>query len=223
MNIKKYTINEKFFDRWSSKMAYILGWIYSDGNIAKNRPRLKIACCDEGILFSIREMLGSNHPIYSYLPKNRTRTQYTLVIDSHKIYNKLLNIGLVPAKSKIIHMPKIPNKYFAQFVRGIIDGDGSVFLERQYYKNKKYIFLRLTIISASEAFLNVLQNRIHKLFKVRQKNLSKNRTAFQIKYSTKEALPILKKIYQNSNQQRLERKYQVYNTFSSTMYATIDK
>ena len=33
---KKHTVNEIFFDAFDEKMAYILGFIYADGNIAWN-------------------------------------------------------------------------------------------------------------------------------------------------------------------------------------------
>ena len=34
-NRLKYSVNEKFFDKWNSQMAYVLGFSYSDGNIYK--------------------------------------------------------------------------------------------------------------------------------------------------------------------------------------------
>ena len=34
-NRLKYSVNEKFFDKWTSQMAYILGFTFADGNIYK--------------------------------------------------------------------------------------------------------------------------------------------------------------------------------------------
>jgi len=31
MNKRRYLLNEKFFDKWSSEMAYILGFWFADG------------------------------------------------------------------------------------------------------------------------------------------------------------------------------------------------
>lgn len=208
--MRKYKLNENFFDKWSNDVAYVLGWVYTDGNIAKGRPRLKIASCDREVLVLIRKMMGSGNTIFSRLPKNRTRTQFTLIIDSKKIYNRLLQIGLVPRKSKIITMPKVPKRFLTSFVRGVIEGNGSIYLQKQSYKNKKYNFLRLSIVSGSKVFLDVLQLQIHRHFSVQTKVISKNKTAFQIKYSIKEADKILTEIYKNSKERRLNRKYLIF-------------
>src|SRR3989344_4166450 len=36
---KKHTVDDHYFDRWSSEMAYIFGFICADGNIAWNTEK----------------------------------------------------------------------------------------------------------------------------------------------------------------------------------------
>jgi len=211
MNTKrKYKINDEFFNSFSKENAYILGYILTDGNISKRNGEVKIGSVDKEILEKIAQKLENTYPIKGYLPKNRTKIQYTLYLSSRKIYNKLIQLGLKPNKSKIVRMLKIPKKYFFHFLRGVIDGDGSVYTQQDKYKNKTYTFLRVSIVSASIPFLKSLQKEINELSGLRLKNLTKNRTAFLVKYSTKESLKLLKLVYKDSINLRLERKYNKY-------------
>src|SRR3989344_7992843 len=34
--VQRHSVNEQFFDKWTEQSAYILGLIYSDGNISWN-------------------------------------------------------------------------------------------------------------------------------------------------------------------------------------------
>lgn len=215
MGTRKYKLDESFFDKWTNESAYVLGWIYTDGNLSKSRPRMKICCCDKDIIVTISKLIGSTHPIYEHTPKNRTRPQFTLVVDSQKIYDRLIEIGLTPSKSKTTTVPNVPQKYFSHFLRGVIDGDGSVYLEPQKYRDRDYSFLRLTVVSGSIEFLHVLQEKIGNSYGVKEKIMSKNKTAFQLKYSTNEALKVLSHVYKDSSFGRLERKYEKYNIFNS--------
>ena len=36
----KYPVNEKFFDAWSSEMAYVLGFIFADGSL-EDSPNIR--------------------------------------------------------------------------------------------------------------------------------------------------------------------------------------
>lgn len=218
MNKRKYKINDKFFNKFSKESAYILGYILTDGNISKRIGQVKIASNDKKILELIAKKLKNSYPINSFLRKDRTKIQYVLYLSSKEIYNTLIKIGLTPNKSKTVKMPYIPKKFFFHFLRGVIDGDGSIYIQQDKYKNKTYTFLRVSIISASIKFLSKLQNDISKLSGLKTKNLRKNKTAFDIKYSTKESLELLKLVYKDSKDLRLERKFNKYKNF-----LTLDK
>ena len=61
-----YTVKEDYFTTWSSGMAYVLGFIFADGNIRpKERTRvLRINNSDYNLLLKIRKLMDSNQPIY---------------------------------------------------------------------------------------------------------------------------------------------------------------
>lgn len=56
---EKYTINESLFENLDEKSSYILGVIFSDGNIEKNNSRLCISSKDLDWLTDISKVFGN--------------------------------------------------------------------------------------------------------------------------------------------------------------------
>ena len=66
-------------------------------------------------------------------------------------YDFLISLGITPAKSKTIASLKIPEKYFADFLRGCIDGDGDI--DVHSHPESQHPQLRIRLVSASPKFL----------------------------------------------------------------------
>jgi hypothetical protein len=80
-------------------------------------------------------------------------------------YRFLLSAGLFPNKTKTMGVLKIPDIYFADFLRGHLDGNGCTY---SYWDKrwKSSFLLYMTFISASRAHVglakrNYLQNLRH--------------------------------------------------------------
>jgi len=104
-------------------MAYILGFIYTDGSLIEYRNGyhgLDITNKDITLLKSIKKKLGAGHKI------GKKERGYRLQIRNRSIYRDLLMLGLIPRKSKNIRSAEVPQKYFSHFIRGVFNGDGSV-------------------------------------------------------------------------------------------------
>ena len=54
---------------------------------------------------------------------------YTFRVGNQQIWHDLYNLGGRPAKSLIAEMPSIPQELVHHFVRGFVDGSGSVYWE----------------------------------------------------------------------------------------------
>lgn len=67
----KYNVDTLFFESWSPNMAYILGYIFADGCILKDRYRLKIASCDKDHLKDILYVMKSGYPMLANWSDNR--------------------------------------------------------------------------------------------------------------------------------------------------------
>lgn len=129
--IKKYPITIDFFKQWSSEMAYILGFIISDGNICKSGRAhlLQIASDDKDVIRKIKYQMCAKGPI---LTKSRPngKISYQFRISDKTIFTDLIKLGITENKSLTISPPFIPNIYLRDFLRGFFDGDGSVYINK---------------------------------------------------------------------------------------------
>src|SRR5207249_1288582 len=79
---------------------------------------------------------------------------------------------LTPAKSLTLRLLVIPDKYFADFFRGCVNGDGSVVVYTDRYhtaKKPRYVYERLdvSLVSASRPFLEWAQDSVLRIAQVR--------------------------------------------------------
>lgn len=151
-------------------MAYVLGFFTADGSMTKNKRGahfIEFEITDKDLLYKIKQLLGSNHKITEIKRGEinvRWKNIYRLQIGSKEIFSDLLKIGLTPAKSKTVKLPKIPKKYFNFFVRGYFDGDGCIsfgIYRRKDRKSKKYV-ITSRFTSGSNIFLQDLLERLRK-------------------------------------------------------------
>ena len=147
---KKHTVNETFFDTFNEKSAYVLGLIYSDGNIAWNTKKgyysLTITTSekDRTHLENIRSLLSSTKPLL-YAPKTKS---YRLIVNNKNLCLRLMRLGVTPKKSLTINFPEIEENWLKHFIRGIIDGDGNV----RYVNRERSPYFEITVASGSTEF-----------------------------------------------------------------------
>lgn len=125
---RKYCVDETFFDAIDSPVkAYILGFMISDANIPQHTRcfRWNLAARDRGHLNVIRQAMKSSHPIVEYT-NNDGQDCASLVIHSTKMTRRLVDLGILPAKSLIAQPPRVPSEFFVDLWRGTVDGDGWV-------------------------------------------------------------------------------------------------
>lgn len=143
---RKYSINSNIFDNMNGAKAWILGLIWSDGNISYNR--IHISSKDLVMLKRVEEILEAKNCIHKYTKQNA----YYLSFSNKKIADRLRSFGLHACKSLTIKAPKNLDKNLElHFLRGVFDGDGCVGL-------KKFRIPRLSvnIVSASCDFANYI-------------------------------------------------------------------
>lgn len=149
---KRYSCDENFFQNWSLDMAYILGLWWADGCIYgeyKNYFNLSLHKNDIDLLIKIKRMMKSNHKI------SINKNMASLVISSKKIYSDITLLGGTPKKSLTVDFPKIPQQYTKDFIRGLWDGDGSI-----YFLKKENRFAS-SILSGSSKFASSLFKKLH--------------------------------------------------------------
>lgn len=209
-NKLKYSVNEKFFDTWTNQMAYILGFIYADGNIHRTSLSWDIQIKDKNLLAKINKALKSTYPITL-----QRESSYRLRINNQLLIRGAINLGLLPKKAIRNCLPKIPDDKIRHFVRGFIDGDGWLTLRES--RNEVDLGFcggnELFIKDINKIISNTVKISINKI-RIRTKTTPKGfkSTTYMAEYFSSNAMKIADWLYGNlgKNDLSLDRKYQTY-------------
>lgn len=213
-------LNQSFFQSWSPEMAYVLGFFAADGSMIINQRGahyLDFHITDKDLLFKIRKAFGSDHKIKKRKQNKKWHASYHLQIGSKQMFHDLKKLGLTPRKSKTLQLPKIPRKYFADFVRGYFDGDGHVTVctyIRKNRNNKKYTVLHSGFTSGSKLFLKQLQKNLNIFAELKGGSLTFLGKAYRLRYSIKNSLKLYNFMYNSTNNDlSLERKQKIFQKY----------
>ena len=182
----KRHINEAFFDpsNWSPGMAWVLGFLFADGNMEKSSPVFRLSQRTPDGLRKVLNLMRSSHMISTKDKKLYkgviSGKIYSFKVWNKKLYNDLSNLGLTPAKSTNMKFPDVPSKYMNHFIRGLYDGDGSFYINRfdgaiiSQYRNGSLDFITdVTDILQKELNIPISIHRNEKFntyyIKIRQK------------------------------------------------------
>ncbi len=212
-------VNRDFFKKWNREMSYILGFFTADGSMNINKRGAhfwNIQINDKDLLFKIRDTIKSNHTISVRPKKINQNTSYRLQIGSKEMFNDLYDLGIRPNKTKSLSIPKIPNKYLSDFVRGYFDGDGNVWVGFVHKDRKNPLsVVRTVFTSCSKNFLLKLALILeeagigHGVLSVTKGNY------YRLSYSVNGSLKLYSFMYNGlrSSSLFLERKKRVFDRF----------
>lgn len=130
---RKYQCDYHYFDIVDcEEKAYFLGLIYSDGYITGNCFGISLKQDDVDIIEKLKKCLNSTHPIRTYTNKGyggyENPTVYNrLIIRSEVLVKSLINQGVKYNKSGFLLPPTLPHDLIRHFIRGFMDGDGSIY------------------------------------------------------------------------------------------------
>lgn len=155
----------------SPNKAYILGLLFTDGSVDKapgkqGRIRLGLQSQDKAILEKIKEELNITSEL-TY--DQRGKGCYSLEFSDDQIFQDLSKYNIVPNKTYVVqHLPtNIPKEYLKDYIRGLIDGDGSISFDETKSKD-----VTLHFTSYHESIAKDFQNLIDK-FLIQKNNSNK--------------------------------------------------
>lgn len=124
-----------------------------------------------------------------------------------RLVDGLSKLGIGPNKSLTVKFPPVPEAYLADFVRGVFDGDGSVF----FIRTSKAYPLNTKFCSGSKDFIVGLEIDLQKIG-LPKRNIyeqkTKNGIYYSIKYGHRDSQKLFNVLYKNHpNIPFLERKY----------------
>ncbi len=199
-------------------MSYILGFFAADGYITVNKRGgqfWSIDIKDRELLEKIKIVVQAEHKIGVRNRENGKYTSYRLQVGSTEMCDDLQRLGFSTRKTKNLSVPKVPDKYFHDFVRGYFDGDGNVWVGYVHKERKtKLLVLRVVFTSSSESFLNLLMHRLES-FNIVSGVLSKRDDYYRLTYSIHNALKLHDFMYNRlyASSILLERKRRVFKKY----------
>jgi hypothetical protein len=145
-------------------MAYLLGYIFTDGCLTNVGPRrkdgspvtlgVKIGSTDPNHLEKLADILGKGVPIDTHKQGKggfsgmEDRYLHTIRFTRPRMIADLRKLGLTERKSLNMRFPLVPDEFLRDFIRGCLDGDGSIYLESgrkltAYYGTGSLEFIRV--------------------------------------------------------------------------------
>lgn len=178
---------------------YVIGYITTDGHLNKDGRHLNITSKDRGHLIKLKKVLNLNVKISKKARGGSKEKLYSQLQFSDVVfYRYLLSIGFVQKKSLNIQKINVNKKYFADFLRGVIDGDGSI--STWIHKTNLHHQWSLRITSAAPLFIKWLKEETENCFNVKGKLYCykykyKKNPIYILKFGKLAAKVILSRIY----------------------------
>lgn len=142
---RKYKLNEEYFDEINTQnKAYILGFLYADGNNCMSKQTIRIGLQEEDkqILEDMRKEICSEKELKYIDNSNKHDNGYNyknmwqLDMFSKHMCESLNKIGMTPNKSLSVTFPNIDKSLYSSFIRGVFDGDGCIHSSTKH----KYVY-----------------------------------------------------------------------------------
>lgn len=133
---------------WSGGLAYVIGLLTTDGSLSIDGRHINLTSKDIDQIKTFARILNLKNKIGNkYSSYIQEKKYFQIQFGNVKFYRFLQNIGLTPNKTKTLKSLRIPDRYFADFLRGHLDGDGCTYSywDRRW---KSSFMLYTTFVSA---------------------------------------------------------------------------
>lgn len=209
---------------WTPEIAYAIGLIVTDGNLSSDKRHISLTSSDKDLLYTFRKCLNlqnkiTKNPNGTYSKKQSYRVQFGNV----SFYNWLVSIGLMPRKTFLINELKIPDEFMADFLRGHLDGDGSIIVytdSYNIYKEKRYTYQRLYTVFNSGSYNHIkwIHSTLQKTLNIRGglNSWLHNKSThplWKLKFAKNDSFKLLRWLYHNPNVPCLNRKRKIAEEF----------
>lgn len=181
--------------KWTHDLAYVVGLITTDGNLSQDGRHLFLVSKDLEQLENFCRILGIKSEAKTKKSGFTGKSDnYFIQFSDVKLYRFLTSLGLTPNKSKTLCKLAIPDEYFADFVRGCLDGDG--FTYSYWDKRWKSSFMFYSgLTNASLDFLVWMREQINRLFGIVGNINSCGKSAYQLVFAKQSSIILMQNIY----------------------------
>jgi len=125
-------LNSKNFETQEHALAYIMGVYLSDGSINIDSGSFVLGVTDEVFRDKVArafDIVGSKYSLYTYPPQRPLGKKQVFWLQERSPYKvgRWLEKEFPDGKD---HLPNVPDDLVRDLVAGILDGDGSIFLDK---------------------------------------------------------------------------------------------
>ena len=138
-------------------LAWCLGIIWSDGNLQGNS--ISVCSMDREIVDQVEQILGYYDKI---IERHDPRLHYVFRVCDPVLAFQMRKLGLIESKSLVIEWPSIPKECYWAFLRGVLDGDGTVNVIKSR-KGQTIADASIRWYSGSEKFAKRIRDRLIEL------------------------------------------------------------
>lgn len=190
----QYNYNFDILEKESPEKYYFLGFIAADGALTNGGIVFELNKRDGYMVKKLNDYICPEKEVKFREKTNSCRaTFYNLEMTKKlkKYFSMISN-----RKTEEIRFPEVPDEYLRDFIRGVIDGDGTIDTTKGYKGNKIYIGARLRILG-NEIFLKELNEKTKLLYphNTNAVNRKGKENIHIITYNFKTARELLKIIY----------------------------
>lgn len=197
---------------WSAKFSYAMGLMATDGNLSKDGRHMNFTSKDEEMVILFKECLDIYNKIgRKCRERGREKKYFQVQFGDKNFYNFLLSIGFLPAKSKILGRLNIPREYFADFLRGCMDGDGSIHIAK--HPESRHPQLRTKLSSASPLFLCWVKDEVYQSVDITGGWIEQDKNVEILHYAKSDSIKLLNFMYYSKKLPYLDRKYIIAKPF----------
>lgn len=208
-NLRKYSCNDDYFKTQSPNMAYILGFLAADGNVAKkeNQINIQLEEKDAEVLEKIRREMSISRPLKVYPRSGEPDKKIAkLVVFSSSMKKDLAHYSIVPAKTFSLMPPELLKpEYYIDYIRGYFDGDGCICENIAGSGSVSFGGASKSVISWIRKVLaeeyGIICNKIEE-----NKELSNGGKFYRISYHNKKIIQFYKVMYHNKDIIYMKRK-----------------
>lgn len=194
--------NKNFFKTINASSAYILGLMAADGCISEKRNEIRFDNTDKSLIDIFYNILEIKTKISEKQKNIRCKTLYRISFNSKEMKEDLIQLGVIPKKSLILKWINVDSQYESHFIRGYLDGDGTILYNHGYKWKIQFL--------GTLDFMEGIKNSIQTHLKINDGNIYKNGNIYALIYSKLITIQkIITWMYKDSECLRLERKYEI--------------
>lgn len=193
--------------KWNNDFSYAIGLITTDGSLSKDGRHIILTSKDKEQISNFIKALKIRNNIIgikrsTYAPQN---IYFQIQFSNVGLYRELLKIGLSPNKTKTVGEIAIPKRYFADFLRGHLDGDGCTY---SYYdpRWKSSFMLYTSFVSASKKHLIWMKDKIIEYYGIEGRLSFQGSSTYCLRFAKRHSILLLREMYKNKNSIYLSRK-----------------